>query len=310
MKNLKKKDYPNLDAETGLFFARSLEHVKSQTYDVKYAALKARQMIPVSFEADPGAESITYEQYDMFGVAALVANFAKDFPRADIAGKEFTSPVKSLGASYGYNIQQIRAAAMKGLPLQTKKAFAARRAIAQKENTLALFGDADTGLNGFLNHPNLGTYTVPADGTGASALWTAKTPDLILRDMNGLISKTWDDTKGEDPADTLLLPLSRYRMISTTARSSTSDTTILEYFLKNNDVQVGWMNELETAGAGPTKRMLAYKRDPNYITMEVPQDFEQFEEQAKNLEFVVPCHSRFGGVIIYYPLSFAKGDGI
>ena len=306
------KKFINLDASEGVFFERQLEHIKAKSYDVKYAELKARSILPVSFEAGPGAQSITYRQYDMTGLAAIIANYAKDLPRADIKGKEFTVPVKSLGASYGYNIQEIRSGQMTGLPLEQRRANSAKRAVMQKENYIAFFGDVDSGLVGFINNSAIGSYTVPADGTGASALWSAKTPDQILRDLNGLAHKTVEDTKGVDAADTILLPLTSYNYISATPRSANSDTTILEFFLKANSYikEVSWLNELETAGSGSTKRMMAYRRNPDYVTLEVPQDFEQFPEQEQGLEYVVPCHSRIGGVILYYPLSVAKGDGI
>lgn len=306
------KKYTHLDASQGLFFSRQLEYIKAKTYDKKYANLKARQILPVSFEAGSGAQSITYMQYDQTGVAALIANYAKDFPRADIAGAEFTSPVKSLGSSYGYSVQEIRSAQMAGLSLSERKARSARRSIAIKENSIAMFGDAGTGLGGFLNNTNAGTYTVPNDGSGTSTLWSSKTPDLILRDLNGLAHKTVEDTKGVDPADTILLPLTSFNYISSTARSANSDTTILEYFLRNNQYikDVGWLNELETAGTANAKRMVAYKRDPDFLTLEIPQDFEQMEEQLEGMEYVIPCHERIGGVIIYYPLSVAYGDGI
>ena len=117
----------NLDADQTMFFQRELEHIKSRTYDIRYAELKARSLIPVSGEAGPGAESITYYQYDMVGVAKIIANYATDLPRADVRGKKFTSPVESLGASYGYSVQDIRAAAKAGKPLEQRKANAARR---------------------------------------------------------------------------------------------------------------------------------------------------------------------------------------
>ena len=55
---------------------------------------------------------------------------------------------------------------------------------------------------------------------------------------------------------------------------------------------------------------MADRRDPMALTLEIPQDFEQFEEQMRNLEYVVPCHSRCGGVLIYYPLSVVMMAGV
>jgi hypothetical protein len=306
------KKYVNLDAQGSVFFARELEHVKSKTYDVKYPELKQRAVLPVSFEAGPGAESITYRQYDMIGFAKIISNYAKDLPRADVSGAEFTSPIKSLGASFGYTVQEIRSAQMAGRPLEARRASSVRRAFLQTENEIAFFGNPDANLKGFLNHVNLNTYTVPNDGAMSGTTWASKTPDQILRDMSGITSAVIEQSKGVEVPDTLLLPLTSYNQIVDRPRSANSDTTIMKYFLDNNPHinNIMWLNELETAGAMGVKRMIAYKRSPDAVTLEIPQDFEQFSEQEQGLEFVVPCHQRIGGVILYYPLSTAFGDGI
>ena len=305
------KKYVNLDADESIFFQKELEAKKAKAYDVQYAELKARQVIPVSFEAGPGAESIKYEQYDSVGVAKLISSYADDLPRSDVKGAEFFSPVKSLGASYGYSLQEVRAAAMARKPLEQRRANAAKRAILQKENDIAMSGDTATGLKGLLNHSAVPLVVLPNDGSGSSILWSTKTADQIIRDLNLVANTIVETTKGVENPDSILLPIASYTYIASTARSSTSDTTILEYFLQNNPFvkQVGWLNELATAGAGGLKRMVCYKRDPDKLTLEIPQDFEQLPEQERNLEFVVPCHSRIGGVIFYYPLSAAYADG-
>lgn len=302
----------NLDANETIFFARELEVIKARTYDVVYPELKATSLIPVSFEAGPGAETITYEQYDQLGAAKIIASYADDLPRVDIKGKQFTSNVRSIGESYGYSIQDIRAAAMAGKPLVARKAIAARRANDQLVNKIAFFGDAEHNLKGFLNAANVPVATVTNDGTSSTTFWANKTPDQILRDMNGAVNAMIDLTKGVEVPNTILLPIKQYTQISTTARSTTSDTTILEFFLKNNPSikSVEWVNELKGAGTSGTDIMVVYNRSPEKLTLELPQAFEQFPPQERGLEFVVPCHSRCGGVIIYYPLSISISEGI
>ena len=302
----------NLDAGETIFFARELEFIKSKSYDVIYAELKARSLIPISFEAGPGAESITYSQYDQLGVAKLIANYANDLPRADIKGKQFTAPVRSLGASYGYNLQEVRAAKLVGKPLEQRRANAAKRAILQLENTILFFGSADEGLVGFLNNVNVPTVSIPADGTGSVTQWSAKTADQILRDMNLIANTPFNTTKGVEQPSTMLLPLTQFTLVSSTPRSAISDVTILEFFLKNNPFieEVEWVNELVGIGAGGSDRCVVYDRDQDKLTGEIPQDFEQLPVQEEGLEFQIPCHSRCGGVLTYYPLSIAYCDGI
>lgn len=309
---MSQKQIARFDANESVFLQRQLDFIKTQTFDIKYAELKARRLIPVSSEADPGAERIFYRQYDQTGMAKVISNYGDDLPRADVKGKEFFATVKTLGASYGYNLQEMRAAVYANVPLEQRRANAARRAIAQLENKIAFFGDTEYNILGLLNNPNTTSVTIPADGTGASKLWTAKTPDLIIRDMNLVANTVVSSSLGVEIPDTMLMPISQYNYISSTPRSALSDTTILNFFLQNNPYIKGveWVNELKQAGAGSTDRIMAYRKSPDVLTMEVPSDFEQLELQIENLEYKIPCIERFAGVLVYYPLAIAYGDGI
>lgn len=308
----KNLNLPHMDADESVFFARELEFVKTRSYDKKYADLKARSLIPVSSEAEPWADAIVYESYDHVGQAKMISGYADDLPRADVKGTEFINPVKSLASSYGYNIMEIRKSRARGKSLEQRKANAAKRAILEYENSLAFLGDTKTNLKGFLNHPNVPDNIVEDDGTGMSPLWSQKTNAQILRDLHAIANSVVDQTLGVEKPDTLLLPRTAYLFIASTPWATNNDgRTILEIFLQQSMFikNVDWLNELENAGTGQSRRMMAYRRDPEAVTMEVPQDFEQFDPQPRNLEFVVPCHSRFGGVLFYYPLSAGYADG-
>lgn len=306
-----------LDANESLFLQRQLDYIKQQTYDIKYAELKARKLIPVSSEADPGAENIFYRQYDQAGLAKIISNYGDDLPDADVIGKEFSVTVKTIGASYKYSIQEMRAAIYGNVPLEQRKANAARRAIAQKENTIAFKGDTLSNLVGLFTAPNVTSVTIPATGTGSTTQWVNKTPDQILYDMNLVANTVVSVSLGVENPDTMLLPLAQYNYVASTARSDYSDKTILNYFLENNPYikQVEWVNELLGAGvsgsgSAPYSRMYAYRRSPEVLTLEIPSDFEQLEMEKHNLIYKVPCIERCGGVIVYYPLALAFGDGI
>lgn len=308
-----------LDANETIFFARELEFIKARSYDVQYPELKATRLIPVSTEAGPGAQSITYRQYDQLGLAKIIANYADDLPRADIKGKEFTVPVRSLGASYGYDIQDLRAAQTGQKPLEQGRANAARRAIEQEINNIAWKGSEKYGLQGLVNHPNVTRVSVKNDGSGTSTKWEDKSADLILRDMNDLVNGIIDLTNGVEMPNTLLMPFKQWTHISTVARSTTSDTTILDFFLKNSPVikEIIPVQELKGAGIGVdggvasgTDVMIAYNRNIDKLSLEIPQPFEQFPAQERGLGFVVPCHARCAGVIVYAPLSIAIAEGI
>lgn len=306
----------NLDANESAFFARELEYIKAKTYDIKYPQLKAMTLIPVSGDAGSGADTITYQQFDQVGIAKIISNYADDLPRNDVFGKEFTSKVKGIGSSYGYNIQEVRAASMAGRPLSARKASTCRKSNDLRVDRIAWFGNAKAGLLGMLNQPNVPAASV-VTGVGGY-LWSQKTPEEILKDLNDSVTSIEETTKGVEVPDMILLPIAQNRIIATTRMAAGTDTTIKEFFLKNNPEikMIEWVNELKdvdplpSGDTGPKNIGITYRRDPDVLTLEIPQPFEQFPAQERNLEFVVPTHSRCGGVIVYYPLAIDIFEGI
>lgn len=303
------------DAEGGVFFQRQLEYVKSKSYDVQYPELKARSLFPVSNEAGAGATSITYTTYDQIGAAKIINAYANDLPRADISGKETTSPIRSVGISYGYNIDEIQASQMTGAALDQRRANAAVRSNEQTLNTIAFFGDAEHNLPGFFNNPNIPTGNVVNPGSGTE--WVNKTPDEILFDINDAFADVFETTNMVERANTLLLPPSQWSYIASTPRSANSDTTILQYVVKNSpylnsEADVIPVNECK-ASLNPNltnDAMVVYDRNPDKLQFEIPVELEMMATQQKNLEFIIPGRSRVGGVIVYYPLSANILEGI
>jgi hypothetical protein len=300
-----------MDANESVFFARQLEYIKGKAYDVKRPKLSALALIPISTEVNEGAESITYRQYDAVGMAKIISNYANDLPRADVTGKEFSSPVRGIGVSYGYSMQEIRAAIYANVNLDARKMNAARRSHEEKINALAWSGDSESGIPGFLSNVNVPSYVLPADGTGSTKTFSTKTPDQIIRDVNGLINSIRTTTKDVHQATEVWMPVAQYTLLATTPRSSTTDTTILEFLQKNNP-GVTFRSVVELAGAGTsgTDVMIAGEINEDNVRLEIPMMFRQYAPQPRNLEFIVPCESRFGGCVMSYPLALAKAEGI
>lgn len=301
----------NMDANEGVIFARQLEYIESRIYEVKYPTLMGRELFPVDYSVPSGAETFTYRMFDHQGAFNLITNYSDDFHRVNVTGEETTGKIHSYGASVEYSVQDLRAAAMAGLPLQDHEVRAARRASEQKLDDIILNGEAKGNLYGIMTHPNVPNAAVP-NGAGGTATWATKTPDEILFDLNDIVSDMVALTKGVEAPTDLVLPIAQYNLINDTARSSTSDTTILEFFLKNNQYvkRVRSWYKLTGAGAGSTDVMLAYRNDPEVLETVIPQEFEMFPPQANNMAFKVPCHSRFGGVRIRYPLAVSIRRGI
>ncbi len=322
------------DAATTAFFLRDLTEVMGRTFDVKYPDLKARQILPVFTGVDPGAEGYVWRQYDRKGVANVITDYAADMPSAEVVAQEFQSRCLSLGASYNYSIMDLRRARMAGIPLETRKALAARRSMEQAIEQIAFFGlsqvpgsgasqaiqFAPTAQNtsdpmamyGFTNFPGL----VLMQTTNNWKLATTSV-STIVSDFNAMFLSVINTSLGVHTPDTVVLPMSIWAQLSTTARSTTfTDDTVLQYLQKENPwlKAVYWSTMLETAGlkqdgSTPGPRIMLLERNEENLQLVIPQEFEQLPPQMVNMTYKIPCHCRIGGLRVSYPKSIVALDG-
>lgn len=300
------------DAGETMFFAEELNAVKAKTYDVKTPANNALMVFPVSSDASPGADTVSFDSYDAVGIAKIITNYADDLPRADVKGTRETVKIYNIGVSYGYSTKDIQAAQMARKPLTSKKAEAARRANDAMINKLAFYGDKEYGIVGIFDHPNISKYVIENDGEGTSTEWKNKTPEQINRDMTDSVGSVVDITKGVEIPDTILMPIAQYNLISSTLMPDSGGLTIRKFFLENNPYikEITPIHEAAGAGSDGKDAMLIFRKDANALSLEVPLAFMQHAPQAKNLEFVVPCESSTAGVLVYYPLSACIVEGL
>lgn len=302
-----------LDAEGLAIFNRQLEQVKARALETKRPPLKAMQLIPVSYEISPGAKFIVYHIYNEVGFAKIVSDHADDLPRVDILGDEMLAKIVLLGVSYGFSFDEARSAAYAGLSLEQGRATTASRSVDRLINQLAFTGDANYGLVGLLTHPSIPRTTVANDGAASTTEWSEKTPAQILRDMYAVTDSVHLASNGVHTANTLILPISEHQRINSTQYSLASDLTILEVFKRNRPgVMVDEVLELAGAGVDDADAdvMIAYEKSPENLQMEIPMAFVQHEAEQRNLEMVIPCEAKFGGVNVYYPMSLAIAEGI
>ena len=288
--------------DVGVFLARELETILSRTFEVEYADIKYSALIPISTEVGPGADSFTYRVFDKQGSMKVIGDKAQDLPRADVLRKEVTYPVRSLGAAFAYTIQETRAAAMvPNMNLEQRRANAVRRAYEEKVQEIAYFGDAVSGMKGFFNNDQI-------DKLVPDKWFDTATPDEMLSLLNEAPTRLVQNSNMKEMPDTMLVPYNVYRIISTTPRSSVSDTTVMEFFLRTNPMitAIEPVNELEAAKSFTflsKDRIVVYNRNPDKLQLHIPQPLEFLPPLRNALEFSVAAHARIGGLAMYYPKS-------
>lgn len=300
--------------DASIFFARELDYIKSKSYDKIYPEFTALNNFPITHEVPEGAETMTYYSYEKTGMATIISNYATDLPRADVKGSPTTAYVKSIGDSYGYSIQEMRASRMAGKSLDTRKAEAARYAIDRKTNEIAFAGDKEHKLMGMLSSDNnIPLYTLATVETKTS--WKDKSAAEILADINGMFAYQSRITQDVERADTLALPPAVFIDISTRQIPNTGYTVkrfLLENapYLKNIITAPELSAENKATNPYGVDVAMLYTNSADKFSLEIPMAFYQYPLQNRNLEVIVPCEERVAGIVLYYPLSALLAVGV
>lgn len=303
------------DAGESIFFARELEKIKPKIYERKYPEKKHAIAIPISPDKDPAAEFITYKMTDKRGVAKFISNYADDLPRADVDGREFQVRVKRVAMAAGYNIDELRASEKVGRPIDQSKINAAADGVMTFIDKIAFLGDSTVGivgLCGIASVPNTVVATV-----GGAVTWAAKAAlgteagfNAILADLNAPFERMVAATKGAEFIDTILMAPTSFAQLQSFRLPATTES-VLSYFQKTHpNVEIITCHWLETSGTGSAKQMIAYRRDPDLLALEIPEDLNVLEPQARNLEEIVPVTAKIAGVVCRYPLSLDYSYGM
>lgn len=305
-----------LDAAESVFFARELESIDRRMFQTIFADLRALQYIPLIPGIAPYQAVYTWRMFTMFGQAVIVDDTADDLPAADVAGDEEPRIIKTVGASYNYNIFDIQRAAAVGTPLDSMKANAARFAINTKVDSVLALGDTTHNLVGLLSIPSGTTTFTPANKAGGGLTWAVATPDEMARDLHGIASavRTAMKNSGGPMFDqlTVLIPDAQHALVATTRMGDGSDVTVMRHVLTTSP----WITAIEpwhlcaTAGSGSTARMVCYPRTELVVGAILPVPFATQPPEQRNLSFIINAIARCGGIVPRYPIAIAYGDGI
>ncbi|ACL61745.1 DUF2184 domain-containing protein [Methylobacterium nodulans] len=309
-----------IDAPRALAFLVSQQtFIEPQVYRTQYPEIRYPRLVPVDTNAPEWIPSVTYYSVDQVGRAKWITGQAHDVPRADVLRSQFESSVSMAGIGYGYDLEEIGKAQLMGLNLSADKADAARRASEEFIDQVALFGDPAKGYSGLINNPGVTQGSAAATGTGSSTRWVDKTADQVLADVNGQLTGIYTGSSTVELADTVLLPYDQMIALSLRRIDPTSQMTLLDWIQQKNvytietqrPLNVFGVRGLETAGAGGTTRMVAYRRDPAVVKLWMPMPFRFFPAwQTGPFKFDVPGAFRLGGVDIRRPGAFRYLDGI
>lgn len=302
------------------FLVNQAAYIETQVYRVQYPELQYSQLVPVDTSAPEWIKTVTFYSVDQVGQAAWFTGEGMDIPHADINRQMFESAVKMAAIGYGYQMEELAHAQQLGINLTADKGAAARRAAEEFIDGVLLQGSAVTNMEGLINHSAVTASAVPDNAAvGTDTTWANKTPDEVLFDLNTALTGIYTSTLQIERADTVLLPITQYISLGTRRIDPTSETTLLQWILRNNvnTIESGTpplirgVRGLETAGSGATARMVVYRRSPEVLKAHIPMPFRFLPVwQIGPIQWEVPGIFRLGGLDIRRPKAIRYYDGI
>ena len=288
-----------LDDAGSIFLARELDALRARIYDQETVPYNALNVFPVQSEAAGWQETLTIRVIGSFGMARIISDYSDDIPMVGIWGASATVTLYTVADAYQFSMAEIEKAIATGKALSERLAIAARRGVDAKINDLVWNGDADYGIVGVLNHPNI-------TGHAVATKWapTAAGAAAMLADINTAISTVMSTTKGLHQINSLVFPIGVQQTLTT--QMPNTQISYKTYLLQENPgLQISYAQELDDANVA-----LAFEKSADVAAIEMSQAFRQHPAQWNNLHAKVICDARTGGLIVYQPLCFYKFTGV
>lgn len=180
-------------------------------------------------------------------------------------------------------------------------------------------GFKNVGITGLVNDDNVVSSLAP-NGDSGDTLWSSKTVDEILWDINKALVEAWAASEYDESAiaNHILLPPAKYAYIQSTRIGTSGDESILSYILKNNlaanqgksltIVPCRWCTG---AGTDGKDRMVVYVNDKDFLYFDLPVPLTRAMTQPVALQFayVTIYAAQMGQIkwMYYQPARYVDG---
>lgn len=233
-------------------------------------------------------------------------------------------PLHLWGYELKYTIPELESAARLGRPID-QQLYAAMQLAHQMEIDESVYiGDTSMNYTGLVNHVLMTNFANAANGAAGSPLWTQKTPDEILGDINNILTSVWAASAWAVVPNRILIPPAQFGYISTQKVSQAGNVSILKYVLENNLLTTSGRGKLEIlplkwligAGVGGTlgtvnghDRLLCYTKDKERIRYPMTM-LQRTPIQYDGIYHKSTYFCRFGQMELVYPETIGALDGI
>lgn len=225
------------------------------------------------------------------------------------------NPLTLWGMQLGWTLPELESAQRLGRPVDQQKYVGMQLKHNMDIDEQVYIGDAELGYAGLVNASGVDTSNV-ANGASSSPLWTQKTPDEILADVNAILNAAWAASGYAVVPERLLLPPVKFSYLVSQKVSSAGNLSILQFLRENSiansvngrPLDIMPLKWLTGRGAGGTDRMVAYTKRQNYVRFPLVP-LQRTPLEYRDLRQLVTYFGRLGVVEFVYKETLAYRDG-
>lgn len=232
-------------------------------------------------------------------------------PTVSIDGTKESSPIRLLSHEISYTGIALEKSRMSGMDLERDSYNALTKLYNQGIDEQVYIGDTHFSVKGLTN-----SATVTA-GSVSGGVWSGKTADAIVADVNAALEASWAATGYNICPNKLILPPAQFALIAGKLVSTAGNISVLQY-IKNNSITLAvngtpldivsskW---LTGRGVSSADRMVVYTNSNEYLRFPlVPIRRETTE--TRGLFAVATYLWAMGQVEFIYPETVRYVDGI
>jgi hypothetical protein len=308
------------DAQQAVGFAQPALFRTHSFLEQRYPTFDYAGIVPVNTDGDMWDVGTLVYSGDVAGAAAYIGGKAFDIPNASLNFTQGVTNFHLAGAGYELSVQEVnrfsRIASQNttgaSSSLGERKANAANM-IAQKFiYDRVIRGSTQKNFTGLVNN------TLVPQASAPNGSWATATPQAMLADLNANLNDVIVNSRETAFPNVVMLPTSAFLTANNAQMTNTPDS-VLTFLATNNSysamtgqrLTIGHSRELETAGAGNTRRMMAFERSPDNLEFFLPGPFEFMPLfPTSSMTWRVDGVMNVGQLEWYRPKTASYRDGI
>lgn len=303
---------------TGAFLIGELERLDQTIHKPLYSVSWSRDiMLREDVSMADEVSSFTLSDFAAPGGSspngkAFIGKDANAIQGMQLNMSKIPHPLTLWGMQLGWTLPELQSAQKLGRPVDVQKFEGMQIKYQMDLDEMVYIGDPQIEATGLLNEPSLFSSNVP------NGNWTINTdPDLILADVNALLTKVWKQTGYAVCPSELRLPPEKFGILTQAKVSDAGNVSLMTYLEQNSislrvngrALNIQPLKWLPGQGQGGTDRMMAYTNDRQYVRFPlVPMQRTPLE--YRDLRQLVTYFCRFGQVEWVYPDTGGYMDGI